>query len=357
MQKATFWRVERATWWARLGALVGLSFLLPILLYDNARTDHTECHSDELRAKQEGRVLLYSSLPSSDVKILSEAFRKKFPQIQVELFGASSQNLLQKLTGELRAGRSEADIVLTLGSTLEQIKSLAESPLVGCPPEDKNAYPMRRVDPSFKWTGVSLNLRVLAFNTGLVSLKDRPREYKDLLDPKWKGKIIFNPNDLVWFAGLTKVTAEMREMEFVRGLAKQDPILLVDVRGIYDRIAAGKIPLALNMNPTEVSQFKLRGSPMDFAFIRPVIADAYGVGVLTKAPHPNAGRLFVKFLTSTEGQNTILEVLKRTPARIDIATGIEDLSQKDISVLDAKEFVEKRNLFATELKESFRFGR
>jgi iron(III) transport system substrate-binding protein len=329
--------------------LLVLGFFFVVLLYDQPRAGHTPCHFEEARARQEGSVVLYSSLLPEDNRILIEAFRK-WSDIPVELRRDPAPRLLQRLVSELRAAIYQADAVLTLGSNLEELKARPEPPLDPCPPEEPQLYPSPRRDPAFRWTGITLNLRPITINTQIVGVKDRPVQYKDLLNPKWREKIVFNPDDLGWFAGLVQLGEKVEGIEFVRSLAKQNPRQVKTPSALVEGLARGEFAIALNASSGQVSQLKQAGAPIDFLFVRPVLADAYGVGVLNKAPHPNAGRLFVKFLTSTQGQRVILEMLRRTPARIDFATGIQELEQRDISVLDAVQFVEKRASFAAQLK-------
>ena len=139
------------------------------------------------KAKEEGRVLVYTSLAASDNKPFQAAFEQAYPGVKLEIYRASGTTILQKILTESRAGAHLADAVLTEGTVLYALKD--NKLLVQFDSPERKAFDARFKDKEGFWTDVYPTVHSIPYNTKLVSQKDLPRRYTDLLDPKWKGKL------------------------------------------------------------------------------------------------------------------------------------------------------------------------
>jgi iron(III) transport system substrate-binding protein len=262
------------------------------------------------RAKQEGSVVLYTSLAPTESKPLAEAFEKKYG-IKVELWRALSDKVVQRVITEAQGNRHTVDVVETNGPEMEalaQERLLAEvhSPYLADLPA--GGIPAHR-----SWYPDRLNFFVVGYNTQKVKRSELPATYEGFLDPKWKGRIGIEATDSEWMAALVKSGGEQHGMDFFRKLAAMKP----DVRKghvlLAQLVATGEIPVGLTMYNANIESLKKKGAPIDFAPVQPVVARPQGIGVAKQAPHPAAALLFLDFVLSPEGQK-LYESLGRVPA-------------------------------------------
>lgn len=262
------------------------------------------------RAKQEGSVVLYTSLSPTESKPLAEAFEKKYG-IKVELWRALSDKVVQRVVTEAQAKRHSVDVVETNGPEMEMLareKVLAEfhSPhLADLPP---GAIPPHRT-----WFPDRMNFFVVGYNTAKVQRSEIPQTYEGFADPKWKGRIGLEATDAEWMATLIKTWGEAKGMDFFRRLSAMKP----DVRKghvlLAELVAAGEVHVGLTMYNSNIVSLKRKGAPIDFVPVQPVAARPQGIGVAKNAPHPHAALLFADYVLSPEGQK-LFEAMGRVPA-------------------------------------------
>ena len=141
-----------------------------------------------------------------------------------------------------------------------------------------------------------------AYNTKLLSAKDAPKRWEDLLDPKWKGGKLGVTVATHHLARLAADWGEERTTKYVRDLARQEPSI-GPLGAVYTRLQLGEVVLAAGLPDSFIHQAKKTGAPIAFAEdVQPVISPAYHAAVLKNASHPNSGHLFIAFLMSPEGQ-------------------------------------------------------
>src|SRR5438270_6302095 len=164
-------------------------------------------------ARREGEANVYTSLVVEDVQNLAAAFEKKYG-VKVKFWRASSEKVVQRAVTEARANRFDFDVVETNGPELEALyreKLLAPA----SSPHDANLIPAA-IRPHRAWVGTRLNMFVQAYNTNLVKKEDLPKSYEDLLNPKWKGKLGIEAEDVDWFGAMVKELGEQRGLKLFR---------------------------------------------------------------------------------------------------------------------------------------------
>jgi iron(III) transport system substrate-binding protein len=158
---------------------------------------------------------------------------------------------------------------------------------------------------------------VLGYNTKLVNKEDVPKTYEELLAPKWKGrKISIDDSAYGLLAGLMRAWGKEKAVEYFKKLAAQDPVVQ---RGNTNRVQltmAGEFPLIIAYAPT-IQRETSKGHPMDWVPLEPVPVQVNPMMLAAKAPHPNAGKLFIDFLLSKEGQKMLVG-FRRIPVREDV---------------------------------------
>ncbi len=267
-------------------------------------------------AKKEGRVLWYTTLIVNQVVIpLKTAFEKKYPGVILDYARNDEGPTAIRLLNEAKAGKVRADVFdgLTVNVPLKREGLLARI-------EIPNAadYPAEMKDADGAWHALLLFVFAPGFNTTLVAKADAPKTYEDLLDPRWKGKMAWNPNSSAGAIGFVgNILLSMgpdKGMDYLRALSKQNIVNVeASSRAILDQVIAGEYPMGLMMfnNHTVISARK--GAPSDWTPLEPVPVAFDSLGIMKDAPHPNAARLLVEFLLSEEGQ-TVLKDADYLPA-------------------------------------------
>ena len=255
-------------------------------------------------AKREGQVTIYTSTPVEDIKVLTDAFERKYG-IRTNVWRASSEKVLQRGTTEARAGRFDVDVFETNGPELEVLtreKLLAPVDT----PAARDLVP-EAVLPHRQWIGTRLVIFAIAYNTSLVQKSELPKTYEGFADPRWKGRLGIEAEDADWFATVSGLLGEANAERTFRAIVATNGVSVRKGHTLLaNLVASGEVPLALTVYNYKAEQLKNKGAPIDWFVLPPAIARVNGVGVATKAPHPNAALLFHEFAISVEGQKLLL---------------------------------------------------
>jgi iron(III) transport system substrate-binding protein len=255
-------------------------------------------------AKKEGTFNLYTAMPLEDIQMITDAFEKKYG-VKVTTWRSSGENLIQRITTEAQAKKFEFDIVDTDGIGLE---ALHREKLLQ---QVKSPYFKDLIDPAVlphkEWVGTRLNVFVQAYNTEKVKKEELPQKWEDLLDPKWKGRLGIEAEDLDWFASISKELGEEKSLNLFKEIVSTNGISVRKGHTLLTNlVASGEIPIALTVYNYKPEQLKMKGAPIDWYVINPAIARPNGVAISRKAPHPNAAMLFYDFMIS-DAQELLLK--------------------------------------------------
>ncbi len=267
------------------------------------------------RAKKEGEVTFYTNIIVNQLaRPMADAFEKKYG-IKVNISRADSQATILKLVNEARAGKTVVD-VWNLSSGLSALVEAG----VAKPFKAVNAaeIPNLYKDPSGIWVATNLYVLTPGYNTQMVAKGDVPKTFEDLLDPKWKGKLAWKPNDISGAPGfIGNVLTSMGEekgMAYLRRLAAQEPVLVeASARAILDRVIAGQYPIALQIFNHHAVISAQKGAPSAWIPMSPATVAVQVTGLTKDAPNPNAGLLLIEFMLSDEGQK-IFQTAEYLPA-------------------------------------------
>jgi iron(III) transport system substrate-binding protein len=264
-------------------------------------------------AKKEGKLVWYTSTNVTDSKPLLDDFEKLYPFLKGEIVRASGENTLNRIMTESRAGRWDFDVV-----TISEVDTLLDVKLLASykSPEAKNFIADFK-DPDGYWTAIYVNYMTIGYNPKLVSDKDAPKSWEDLLDSKWKGKLAMDQEEYTWYATLKKAWGKEKTQKYMRALAKQG----IDWRKghtlITQMMAAGEFPLSI-VYAHRTEAMKQKGAPVDWvSTVNPIVVTLNSAGLSPKPAHPNVARLFIDFVLSKPAQQR-LRSLSRIPARADV---------------------------------------
>ena len=193
-------------------------------------------------------------------------------------------------------------------------------------PAAAGQYPPQLKDRNGRWIATNLYFVTPGVNTNLVPPASAPQTFDALLDPKWKGRMAWTPNPPVgspiFVGNVLQTMGQDKGMTYLRQLAKQN-VVNVDAtaRAILDQVITGEYPLALVIFNHHAALSAASGAPVAWVKLEPVPAALSVVGLLKRAPHPNAAKLLIDFLTSKRGQQIFASVnylpaMPSVPAKI-----------------------------------------
>ena len=286
-------------------------------------------------ARKEGALSLYTSRVAEDMTPVVEAFTRKYG-VEVQVWRGSNRAVLQRVVQERRAGRCAADVVSSGTPSLEplhreQLLQAVRSPtLVELMPQ--------ALRPHGEWVGISINIISAAYNTNLVRPGEVPQSYADLKDPRWKGRLAIEADDVDWFAAVVGKLGEPAGLQLFRDIVRTNGVSTRTGHTlISNMVAAGEIPLALTVYSYKPEQQKREGAPVEPLYLSPVVALGYGPAVSRCAPHPHAALLFHDFMIR-EGQE-IMAKRDMTPTNPKIRPLPEGV---DLTMIDPVEMLDNR---------------
>lgn len=273
-------------------------------------------------AKEEGEVFVYGP-PGKQRRIaLVEQFEKAYPDIKVKFVAGSGSKQAPRLLAEREAGKYTADILI--GGTTTPLKSLRPKGAVA--PINPYLVLPEVTDPShwFQnkiWYADKDEKLVIMFEGGLSNIiavntnlvKDGEiTSYWDLLDPKWKGKIVAGdvrqPGPGGGQVRFLYASPELGPEYLKRLFGETEATLSVDNRQMVDWLAQGKFAIHVFPSSIAMEQAMAQGlpvkllSPDDLKEGAPMSSGWGAVAVADHAPHPNAAKVYLNWLLSKEGQ-------------------------------------------------------
>ncbi|TCR63148.1 extracellular solute-binding protein [Bosea sp. BK604] len=249
-------------------------------------------------AKKEGTVSLYSSASTGPSNGIAEAFKKKYG-IEVTVYRAGSSDLATRVQGEEKAGRPQADALIIEEPAL----SLLMPFLASYDSPERAEIPAEYKAPQY--TLIRMYTAQIGWNSNAVKADAAPKDWKDLLDPKWKGRFgSLDPHVTATTLAWQVMVDELYGPSFLQQFGANQPKLYASTNAMSQAIVSGEIDLGLT-NSFGVIQMAETGAPMGGVTPKNTVLFGGNVAIFAKAPHPNAARLFCDFACSAEGQTVI----------------------------------------------------
>ena len=262
-------------------------------------------------AKKEGEVVVFGSLENDVAAAINKGFEAKHG-IKTNYFRGSSTVIIDRITTEHRTGKMSSDAVYTTAEPMKFINK--EKGLLAryVSPSAKD-YDKKLIDDFF---GPNYRSVIIGFiyNKNMIKAEDAPKSYEDIVSPKWKGKIAMgNPTlhdtTIDWLSSLHFVFGSTQKAnEWIKKLAALEPLMLDSMVPVGERIASGEMPLGVAY-VKYVHLWGRKGAPMDYVKGLPVyLGDGNYIGLTAKAPHPNAGKLYLDYFLGPESSEIMANV-------------------------------------------------
>ena len=314
-------------------ALLTLLALLPVSAEAQNAAWKQSWEETLAAAKEEGKVVI-SAPPSRELRrVLPEAFKAKYG-ITVDYLGGRSTESAARMRSERQAGIHSIDIVfagiqsmaLTFhrGNMLQPLKPALQLPEV----VDGSKWKKGKLwfaDPEEQYILRLANSVTTMFHINTTHVKPGEiRSVKDLLNPKWKGKIALQDPTIPGSGSNQAAHLYFQHgEEFIKALyVDQKPMISRDTRLITDGLVRGIYPITLGAEDADVAKMKKEGVPLEIlelSDLYPEISASYGqVAIVDNAPHPNAAKVFVNWIASKEGNEVFNRAMGTASTRNDI---------------------------------------
>mgnify|MGYP001604351672 CR=1 FL=1 len=291
-------------------------------------------------AKKEGKVVNYSMSMAGDVgNVVSKAFKDRYG-ITLEVIGGTSPVLIQRIRTEQLQGQFAADIGdLSSGRTVELKTSGLTASLKDLPVLRERApwytYPLD-MDPDGHVLLYYANIIGVFANTNLVKPGDEPKSWQELMDPKWKGKLLtgdpgINQISSIYYLFFKKksIYSDSQNKQLGGQFSKFIPGGQVE---LSRALAQGDGALAVGADQGNTTSLIAQGAPVKALDLKEgAMGMPLGLAMLNKAPHPNATRVFVNWFFSAEGLKVWAEAKKYATYRKDVPDFTPAAAKMDLS--------------------------
>jgi ABC-type Fe3+ transport system substrate-binding protein len=261
-------------------------------------------------AKKEGRLAAQTFLEGEALKAMTEAFKKKYPFIQITADNIGGVDEYRRFVPEMKLGRARYDTVHISNQVYSEYPPyLKKFDVLGMAEQKVLAIPPQTVDSNHRdIVAKGTQVAVAAYNKKLIAADKVPTRWEDFLKPEYGGRKFVADIRPLSIANLVPIWGLEKTLDFARKLAAQKPVWNRGSTRILTSLAAGEYPLVVGVNlgsamdvqakdPTKNLQYQL----LDPVPVRFGAAD----GILNTASHPYAGLLWLEFQLSAEGQDIL----------------------------------------------------
>src|SRR6478736_1496973 len=218
-------------------------------------------------ATKEGQLTWYTSADLQLAEKVGKAFEQKFAGIRVRVERAGGERIFSRVAQENASGLHVADAVST-GDAAQFLVWKRQKLLVPCVPEDvARHFPPEHRDPDGLYATVRASLCVIAYNTEMVKRENAPKSFADLLDAKWKGKIVkAHPSYSGTIMTSTYELARELGWSYFENLARQDVMNVQSASDPPKRLALGERAVQADGAEPDVLLLKEQGAPVEAVY-------------------------------------------------------------------------------------------
>jgi iron(III) transport system substrate-binding protein len=293
-------------------------------------------------AKKEGVVSYYTAVDVKVAEKVAQAFKEKYPGIEVQVERTGAERLFQRVGQEIESGINNADVINTSDAAhaLYWKRKGWLAPVL--PDEVAKHFDKAHYDAADGTYAVwRATLSPIGYNTTLVKPDAAPKSFTDLLDPKWKSKIVkAHPGYSGTVMTATHQIARDLGWDYLEKLAKQDVMQVQSATDPSKKIVSGERAISADGTEYNLILAKRAGAPIEIVYATEGTPFVPGPSaVLAKAPHPNAARLFYLWSFTLEGQQLMHDVggLRSMHPGVKEFEGVKPLSEIKLMKDDADE--------------------
>ena len=258
-------------------------------------------------AKKEGKLTLYHNIRPAGIEVILQKFRAVYPMIQTEQIRLGSGPLNERFRTEFAANRHIADVLISYSDD-DFNKEVPNWFAQWQPPEFTGQFPDGAKIADGRLYAITQVRETIIWNKTLVKDADAPKEWVDLLDPKWKGKVALNtPWRSISVQQMFAYWEDIGIKDAAERMKANEVRFFEGSSGVIQAVIRGDVAVA-HMTDIPLNGMLADGAPIGFVYPQSGTTTADSVlGVAAKAPHPNVGRVFANWLMSKEGQAILVD--------------------------------------------------
>jgi iron(III) transport system substrate-binding protein len=261
-------------------------------------------------AKKEGKVVWYTSVDLKLSEQIGKAFEAKYQGVSCKVERTGAERILQRIGQEYTANVHAVDVVNS-SDAAHLVYWKDQGLLAPYVPEDvAKFYPPEHKDADGTYASFRVFLCVIAYNTSMVKKEEAPKSFADLLDPRWKGKIVkAHPSYSGTIMTATYQMSRDLGWEYFEKLAQQNILQVQSAADPPKKIALGERAIQADGVEYLIHQGREAGQPVEPVYATegtPLIIGPNGL--FKAAPNPNAARLFQSFCFSPECQQLCIDI-------------------------------------------------
>ncbi len=266
------------------------------------------------QARQEGKVVWYTTFADSDVDDMIAAFQKVYPGIKVDALRLSADKLPSRLVTEQRGRKYNADVISADCEPVYQLIKVGTLTPYQVPQAPALPAQLRNLPDGYR-NAVYILTSAIAYNPDGVRAQHLrpPTSIEDLTEPQWKGRFSIDPSAINWYESLISAMGHDRALALVRRLGDNSPRLVESHTQSLTEVQSGEPLAAVNAYAYKAASLA-RKTPgrMAFSNTDPQPAAAALAEIANKAPHPAAAKLFLDWLMSSQGQASVVGITNHT---------------------------------------------
>jgi iron(III) transport system substrate-binding protein len=288
----------------------------------------------ESEARKEGSVRWASSTPQAWAEPALQIFRKRYPTIQVEYMRQSGRVLAERIIREHRAGKYDIDIVGTSAVTFAGMKDAGVIAPYASPEAAQLRSNMK--DPAGWWVAYFGNIQATICNRSRI--KSAPGDWKDFLDPKWKGEFSIDDTRYEWFYALQQIYGRQEANKLITGFTQNGVYLRRGGTLRAQLVGAGEETCGLGVYLNNVRDLLEQNAPVNYGVPEPVIVVPVINMMARLPPHPYAAMLLYDFILSPESTGQYTRANAMAPARdnLPLVKEVAELQAKRSYVVDVE---------------------
>ncbi len=260
-------------------------------------------------ARKEGKVVWYTSVDLPLAEKVGKSFEAKYPGISVRVERTGAERVFQRIAQEYGSNIRAVDVANS-SDAAHFIVWKKQNWLEAYLPEDvAKLYPDEHKDPDGNFASFRVWACIIAYNTSLVKAEDAPKSFADLLDPKWKSKLVkAHPS---YSGTIMTATYQMQRdlgWGYFEKLAAQQVMQVQSSADPPKRLALGERSVMADGNEYNIFQLMETGKPVAPVYASegsPLIVGP--TGMFKGAPNPNAAKLFCSYSFTPECQQLIID--------------------------------------------------
>lgn len=314
-------------------------------------TQLTTLSEDELykKAKEEGKLVVYHARETETIEVLFTDFKKRYPGIETEQVRAGGLVIGQRYYAEWEKGVYVADTIHSgVAEFFPDFRRRGMIAKLDDLPNWNSIIELAK-DSNKHYVSFDFVTMPIIYNTNLLKDEEVPTDLWEYTKPEWKDRTATaDPKTagvaVAWYSFASEARSKDPRSphsppglgwKFIEAIKNNGVLLAGQLGALTETIATGRRAVALHQADNSYFLAKQKAAPIGFKYAKQgATAQHTNIGVNTKAPHPNAARLFVNWLLSVEGQQVVVNKTGGNPIREDVKPLPDRFPVKDTWVLD-----------------------